>query len=80
MRSENLVEKYDEIFQEYEQNKTIEKVPFDEVPKKNDQVNNLPHRPMLREDKETTKIRAAFDTSCALDGPYLNDYFYSLTP
>ena len=80
MRSENLVEKYDKIIQEYEQNKTIEKVPFDKVPKKNDQVNNLPHRPMLREDKETTKIRAAFDTSCALDGPYLNDYFYSLTP
>ena len=48
--------------------------------KKNDQVNNLPHRPMLREDKETTKIRAAFDASCALDGPSFNDYFYSLTP
>ena len=31
--SENLVEKYDKILKEYEQNKVIEKVSFDEVPK-----------------------------------------------
>ena len=37
----------------------------------------LPHRPVLREDKETTKIRAVFDASCALDGQSLNDYLYS---
>ena len=37
----------------------------------------LPHRPVLREDKETTKIRAVFDASCALDGQTLNDYSYS---
>ena len=34
LTSENLVERYDEIFKEYEQNKIIEKVPFDEVSKK----------------------------------------------
>ena len=34
LTSANLVEKNDEIFKEYEQNKIIEKVPFDEVPKK----------------------------------------------
>ena len=33
LTSENLVEKYNEIFKEYEQNNIIEKVPFDEVPK-----------------------------------------------
>ena len=37
----------------------------------------LPHRPVLREDKETTQIRALFDASCALDGQSLNDYLYS---
>ena len=37
----------------------------------------LPHRPVLREDKETTKIRAVFDASSALDGQSLNDYLYS---
>ena len=38
LTSENLVanfkEKLDKIFKEYEQNNIIEKVPFDEVPKK----------------------------------------------
>ena len=43
LTSENVVEKYDEIFKEYEQNKVIEKVPFNEVPKKTGQVHYLPH-------------------------------------
>ena len=43
MASENLVEKYDKIFKEYEQNKIIKKVPFNEVPKKTGQVHYLPH-------------------------------------
>ena len=32
LASENLAEKYDEIFKENGQNKIIEKVPFNEVP------------------------------------------------
>ena len=73
LTSENLVEKYDEVFKEYGQNKIIEKVPFDEVPKKPGQVDYLQHQLVLREDKETTKIRAVFDESCASDKPSLND-------
>ena len=49
--SENLVEKYDKILKEYEQNKVIEKVSFDEVPKKPGQAHYLPHWPVIREDK-----------------------------
>ena len=59
------------------QNKIIKKVPSNEVPKKPGQVHYLPHQPVLREDKETTKIRAACDASCASDGPSLNDCAYS---
>ena len=77
LTSENLVEKYDEIFKEYEQNNIIEMVPFDEVPKKPGQVYCFSYRPVLKEDKETTKIRAVFDESCASDGPSLNDCLYS---
>ena len=33
LTSEKLVQKYDEIFKEYEQNNIIGKVPFDEVAK-----------------------------------------------
>ena len=73
----NLVEKYDQIFKEYEQNKIIEKVPFDEVPKKLGQVHYLWHQQVLREDKEITKICAAFDASCASDGASLNNCLYS---
>ena len=51
-----MVEKYDQIFKENEQNKIIEKVPFDEVPKKPGQVHYLWHQQVLREDKEITKI------------------------
>ena len=46
LTSENLVEKCDKVFKEYKQNNIIEKVPFDEVPKKLGQVHYLPHRPV----------------------------------
>ena len=77
LSSEKLVEKYDEIFREYEQNKIIEKVLFDEVPENPSPIHYLQHRPVLRENKETTKIRTVFDASCSLDGPSLNDCLYS---
>ena len=48
LNSEILVEKYDEIFKEYEQNEDTEKVPFDQVPKKSGQIHYLPHRPVLK--------------------------------
>ena len=69
--------KYDEIYEEYEQNKIFEKLPFDEVPKTLGQVNYLPHRPVLRKDKETTKIQSVLNASCASDRPFLNDCVYS---
>ena len=37
----------------------------------------MPHRPVVREDKETTKIRAVFDASCGNNGPSLNDCLHS---
>ena len=43
LTSENVVEKYDQIFKEHEQNKIIEKVPFNKVPKRTGQVHYLPH-------------------------------------
>ena len=63
--SENLIEKYDEIIKEYEQNKRCLLIKF---PKNLVKFPYLPIRPVLREGKETTKIRAVFDESCALDG------------
>ena len=75
--SENLVERYDKIFKEYEENKIIEKVSDDKIAKEPGLVHYLPHRPVVRNDKETTKIRAVFDVSCASNGPSLNECLYS---
>jgi hypothetical protein len=41
------------------------------------QVHYLPHRPVICEDKETTKICAVFDASCKVNGPSLNECLYS---
>ena len=65
------------IFSEYEENGIIVRVPVDKVSKETGQVHHLPHRPVIRNDKQTTKIRAVFDASCKVSGPSLNECFYS---
>ena len=74
---ENIFEKYDKIFKDYEECGIIKRVPSDEIPQDPGKVHYLSHRPVLREDKETTKIRAVFDASCASNGPSLNDCLYA---
>ena len=64
------------IFSEYEENSIIERVPLDEVAKETGQVHCLLHRPVIRNDKQTTKIRAVFDASCKVSGPSLNECLY----
>ena len=55
----------------------IKRLPSDEIPQDPGKVHYLSHRPVLREDNETTKIRAVFDASCTSNGPSLNDCFYA---
>ena len=74
---ENLFDDYDIIFKDYLEKKIIQKVPEDEIAKESGSVHYLPHRLVVRQDKETTKIRAVFDSSCAYSGPSLNKCFYS---
>ena len=74
---ENLFYGYKNIFKDYLENKIIEEVPEDEIAKESGSVHYLPPRPVVRQDKETTKIRAVFDAYCASDGPSLNDCVYS---
>ena len=72
-----ILEDYHNIFKDYEANGIIERVPETELGKENGQVHYLPHRPVVREDKDTTKIRSVFDASCKVNGPSLNDCLYS---
>ena len=74
---ESLFDDYNNIFKDYLENKIIEKGPEDEIAKESDSVHYFPHRPVVRQDKETTKIRAVFDASCAYNAPSLNECLYS---
>ena len=43
-------------------------------------VHYLPHREVIRMDKETTKIRVVYDASAKRNGPNLNDCLYAGPP
>ena len=73
----DILKDYDQVFKQYEENKIIERVPKEQLGKELGQVHYLPHRPVVREDKETTKIRAVFDASCKVNGPSLNECLYA---
>ena len=62
---------YNEIFEKYVEKQYISKVSKHE----NHQTKwFLPHFPIIRFDKETTKIRAVFDGSARYNGVSLNDF------
>ena len=52
---------YDQIFNEYEENRIIEKVPAEDVPESGN-IHYLPHRAVVRQVKTTTKHRPVFDS------------------
>nr|XP_047135304.1 uncharacterized protein LOC124812545 [Hydra vulgaris] len=60
-------------FKEQLQNSIIERV-IDK--NKFEKVQYLPHQPVLRNDKVTSKVRIVFDASSSVDGPSLNDCLY----
>ena len=59
------------VLQTYQEAGYIHKVPKEE--KKPDQVWYLPHFPVLRPDKATTKTRIVFDASAKFNEVSLND-------
>ena len=73
LNANEMFENYGRIFEDYEKANIIEKVVESDVDKDAGQVHYLPHRPVVREDKETTKSRAVFDASCGNKGPSFND-------
>ena len=62
---------------ENEKSGIIERVPEYEISKEPGVVHYLPHRHVIRQDKETTKIHAVLDASCSVGGPSLNECLYS---
>ena len=70
-----LKESYYQVFEQWENENIIEKVTDLGVPGK---VCYLPHRPIVRTDKETTKTRPIFDALAhERGGKSLNDYLHT---
>ena len=78
--SPKLLEQYDGIIQNQLKMGIVERALDDAIP---GEVTYLPHRCVIRDDKETTKIRIVFDASAKSKGPSLNECLYkgpSLNP
>ena len=66
---------YNSIIKEQLLHNVIEKVPKDEKDKVNvGSIHYLPHRPVVREERETTKVRMVFDASSKISGPSLKKH------
>ena len=66
-----LFEEYNNVFKEWQQNGIIELVPTCDLDKNS---HYLPHRPVLKENNATTRIRPVFDASAkGKYSPSLND-------
>ncbi|XP_066929853.1 uncharacterized protein [Clytia hemisphaerica] len=68
--NEELLKTYDHIIKEQIELGVIEEVPTSTTPEK---AFYLPHRPVCRDDRITTKVRMVFDASSTTYGPSLND-------
>ena len=76
LKNEKLCKEYDDIIADYAKNDIIEKVDHEGG---EGLVHYLPHRPVIREDRETTKVRIVFDAASKVskDEPSLNECLYS---
>lgn len=71
LKDGNLFDVYENIFKEWCTDGIIEEVPDNEIKNKG---HYLPHRPVIKENSATTKIRPVFDASAReKDKPSLND-------
>ena len=71
-KSPELAKAYSDVLESYQDKGYIRKVlPEEEKP---DQLWYLPHFPILRPDKSTTKVRVVFDASAKCEEVSLNDF------
>ena len=74
LKNPKIASAYSDCIIKYVEKGYIRKVPADELPPK--QKWYLPHFPVIREDKATTKTRIVFDASAKCGGVSLNDIIY----
>ncbi|GFX02941.1 DUF1758 domain-containing protein [Trichonephila clavipes] len=74
LRNGKFFEDYKSVFRQWEDLNIIVRVPEVEL---NNECHYLPHRPVIKLDSATTKIRPVFDASAREKGkPSLNDCLY----
>ncbi|GFT41529.1 DUF1758 domain-containing protein [Trichonephila clavipes] len=74
LRNGKFFDDYKSVFRQWEDLNIIESVPEVEL---NNKCHYLPHRPVVKLDSATTKIRPLFDASAREKGkPSLNDCLY----
>ena len=71
----HLLEEYDRIICDQVQKGIVEKISPSSVT--TDRVHYLPHHGVLRQDKQTSKLRIVYDASARCNGPSLNDCLYA---
>jgi hypothetical protein len=79
-RTPEILREYDRVIRDQEKKGIIEAVNPTLTSNK---IHYLPHREIIRTDKQTTKLRIVFDASAKKDGPSLNDCIHagpSLSP
>ena len=78
-KNEKLLQDYSDIFKEQPAYKIIEKISEDESKEINGigTVHYLPHRSVIKEERETTKVRIVFDASSKTTGSSLNEFLFS---
>ena len=71
-----LLQDYNNIFKEQLAHNITENISEDESEKINDigTVHYLLHRPVIKEERETIKVRTVFDASSKITGPSLNAF------
>ena len=76
-----ILEEYDKVIRDQEARGMVENVSADDTDI--GKIHYLPHLEVIREDKQTTRLRVAFDASSKTIGPSLNECLYagpSLSP
>ena len=77
-----ILKQYDKVVREQLQSGVVELVPQDQNPQRGS-VHYLPHRAVVRLDRDTIKVRVVYDASSKVFGPSLNDCLHigpSLNP
>ena len=71
----DVLQRYDAVIKDQVEHGIVEVV--DKARCQGESIHYLPHHPVVREDKITTKLRIVYDASARTSGPSLNDCLYA---